>query len=557
MNRVQEVKEQIRAAVILALEKARADGKLTYEKMPAFAIEVPRDKNHGDFAVNAAMMLAKQAGKAPRAVAQAICDNIEEELPWLSKIEIAGPGFLNFYVNPFYFHPVLKAIIDEDKAYGTSNFGRGHKVQIEFVSANPTGMLHMGNARGAALGDSLANLMLACGYDVKREYYINDAGNQIENFGKSLEARYLEQFNVPVTFPEDGYHGADLIETVKHIIEQEGDRFLHMESGLRQEFLIQLGLKEKLNDIRSTLEDFGVHYDVWFSEQSLHDNGEIAATIQDLRDKDLLFEKDGALWLRATAFGDEKDEVMIRANGVPTYFAGDIAYHRNKFRRGFETLINIWGADHHGHVARMKGAMGALGYDPDQLKVILMQLVRLLKDNEIVKMSKRSGEYVTLAELMEEVGRDAARFFFVMRSADSQMDFDMDLAKSQSADNPVYYVQYAHARIHSLLKMGAYEPIDPDQVDFTLLKEPSERDLIRKLAQLPEEIIEAAQAMEPHRMTRYASELAALFHSFYSECRCLVDDQNLRQARLLLADATRIVLRNVLNLIGVSAPERM
>lgn len=557
MNRVQEVMEQIRATVILALEKAREEGTITYETMPAFTIEVPRDKNHGDFAVNAAMMLAKQAGKSPRAVAQAIKDNLEEELTWLSKVEIAGPGFLNFFVNPFYFHPVIKAIIEKDEAYGTSNYGQGHKVQIEFVSANPTGMLHMGNARGAALGDSLANVMIAAGFDVSREYYINDAGNQIENFGKSLEARYLEQFNIPVTFPEDGYHGLDIIDTVKHIIEQEGDRFLHMESKERQEFLIQLGLKEKLASIKSTLEDFGIHYDVWFSEQSLHDSGEVSNTIEELREKGLLYEKEGALWLKVTELGDEKDEVVVRANGVPTYFAADIAYHRNKFQRGFKTIINIWGADHHGHVARMKNAMKALGYEPDQLQVILMQLVRLLQNNEVVKMSKRSGTYVTLAELMEEVGRDAARFFFVMRSADSQMDFDLDLAKSQSADNPVYYVQYAHARINSLLKMGAYEPIDLAQVDLTLLKESSERDLIRKLAQLPEEIIEAAASMEPHRMTRYASELAALFHSFYTECRCLVEDQKLRQARLLLADATRIVLRNVLNLIGVSAPERM
>jgi len=542
----------------MALEKAKKEGILSYDTMPAFTIEVPRDKNHGDFAVNAAMLLSKQAGKPPRAVAQAIMDNLEEEeISWLSKVEIAGPGFLNFFVNPFYFHPVLKAIIEQNETYGYSDYGRGEKVQIEFVSANPTGMLHMGNARGAALGDSLANVMIAAGYDVSREYYINDAGNQIENFGKSLEARYLEQFDIPVTFPEDGYHGLDIIDTVKRIIETEGDRLLNMESKERQKILIQLGLKEKLAGIKKALEEFGVHYDVWFSEQSLHDSGEVNNTIEELRKKDLIYEKDGALWLKATELGDEKDEVVVRANGIPTYFAADIAYHRNKFQRGFKTVINIWGADHHGHVARMKGAMKALGYDPDQLKVILMQLVRLIQNKEVVKMSKRSGTYVTLTELMEEVGRDAARFFFVMRSADSQMDFDLDLAKSQSADNPVYYVQYAHARICSLLKMGAYEPIDPEQVDLTLLKEPAERDLIRKLAQLPEEIIEAAAAMEPHRMTRYASELAALFHGFYTECRCLVEDKKLRQARLLLADATRIVLRNVLKLIGVSAPERM
>lgn len=556
MNRVQEIKERIRAAVEGALEKAKAQGQLAFEAVPAFAIEVPRDKNHGDFAVNAAMMMAKEARKAPRVVAQMIADHIEEDQNWLSRMEIAGPGFLNFYVKPSYFHPVIQAVLEEDEAYGRSNFGQGKKVQIEFVSANPTGMLHMGNARGAALGDSLGNVMSAAGYKVSREYYINDAGNQIENFGKSLEARYLELFEVPVEFPEDGYHGQDIMETVKNIVDVEGDRFLHMESELRREFMIQLGLKEKLEGIRQALEAFGVRYDVWFSEQSLHDQGEIQETIEDLKERDLLFENEGALWLKATAFGEEKDEVMVRANGVPTYFAGDIAYHRNKYRRGFETLINIWGADHHGHVARMKHAMGALGYDPDSLHVILMQLVRLLKGKEIVRMSKRSGTYVTLTELMEEVGRDAARFFFVMRSADSQMDFDLDLAKSQSSDNPVYYVQYAHARIHSLLKMAG-EPLDPARADWSVLMEPAELDLIRKLADLPEEIKEAALHFEPHRMTRYAMELASAFHSFYTECRCLVEDKTIREARLLLADATRITLRNVLSLIGVSAPERM
>ncbi len=557
MNRIQEIKDRIRGEVIQALEKAKATDALTFETIPAFAIEVPRDKNHGDFAVNVAMLLAKQAGRPTREIAQTVQKNLEEELPWLTKLEIAGPGFLNFFVEPSYFHPVLTAILAEDQAYGRSLNGAGQKVQIEFVSANPTGLLHMGNARGAALGDSLGNLMAAAGYKVSREYYINDAGNQVENFGKSLEARYLEQLGQPFEFPEDGYHGEDIVDTVKNIIAAEGDRFLHMESALRREFMIQLGLKEKLANIRKTLGEFGVQYDVWFSEQSLHDSGEVLETINDMKEKDLLFEQDGALWLRGTAFGGEKDEVMVRANGVPTYFAGDIAYHRNKFRRGFDLLINIWGADHHGHVARMKGAMGALGYDPDHLQVILMQLVRLLKGGDIVKMSKRSGEYVTLTELMEEVGRDAARFFFVMRSADSQMDFDLDLAKSQSADNPVYYVQYAHARIHSLLKMAAGEVIDPDKVRLELLQEPAEIALIRKLAELPEEILQAAQAMEPHRMPRYAMELAAQFHSFYTDCRCLVEDDELRKARLLLSDATRITLRNVLSLIGVSAPERM
>ncbi|MEL7623493.1 MAG: arginine--tRNA ligase [Clostridiales bacterium] len=561
MNRVKEIKELIRQEVLAALSRAEKAGQLPAGEPPAFAIDAPRDKNHGDFAVNIAMIMAKAAGKAPRVIAQIILDHFAKELDWLDKLEIAGPGFLNFYLTPGYFHPVLTAILAEDQAYGSSDFGGGRKVQIEFVSANPTGLLHMGNARGAALGDSLGNVLSAAGFFVSREYYINDAGNQIENFGKSLEARYLELLGEKVVFPEDGYQGEDITETAKLILEREGDRFLHIESSLRREFMIQAGLQEKLSAIRRSLENFGVHYDVWFSEQSLHDKGKIQETVNILGEKNLLCEKDGALWLKATAFGDEKDEVMVRASGVPTYFAGDIAYHRDKFERGFQTLIDIWGADHHGHVARMKGAMGALGYNPDDLEVILMQLVRLLRGDELVRMSKRSGQYITLDELMEEVGRDAARFFFVMRSADSQMDFDLNLAKSQSSENPVYYVQYAHARIHSLLKMaseGAGGSNQPwSQADLSRLIHPAELELIRKLADLPEEIIQAAIDREPHRLPRYAMDLAALYHSFYTECRCLVEDMPLRQARLLLSDATRIVLRNVLQLIGVSAPERM
>ena len=556
MNRVKEIKGLIRQEILAALAQAAAAGSLTLDSVPAVAVEVPRDKNHGDFAVNVAMLLAKSQGKAPRVIAQIILDQMKTQPDWLVKAEIAGPGFLNFTIDPQYFHAVLPAIQREDLDYGKSDFGQGRKVQIEFVSANPTGLLHMGNARGAALGDTLGNILSAAGFEVKREYYINDAGNQIENFGKSLEARYLELLGRECEFPEDGYHGEDITETARHILEAEGDRFLHMDSALRREFLIQAGLKEKLGEIRRVLEEFGVVYDVWFSEQSLHDDGEIKATIEELRERNLLYEKDGALWLAATSFGEEKDEVMVRANGVPTYFAGDIAYHRNKFRRGFDTAIDIWGADHHGHVARMKGAMGVLGIDPQRLEVILMQLVRLFQGKEIVRMSKRSGQYVTLSELVEDVGRDAARFFFVMRSADSQMDFDLDLAKRQSAENPVYYVQYAHARIHSLLKMAAPEDLEGER-DWSLLKEPAERELIRKLAELPEEIIQAARDREPHRMPRYAMDLAALFHSFYTECRCLVEDPSLRRARLGLADATRIVLRNTLTLLGVSAPERM
>ncbi|MCL2165720.1 MAG: arginine--tRNA ligase [Clostridiales bacterium] len=575
MNRVKEVKDRIRQQVKEALSAAAAKGLIPDTPLPDFSVDAPREKNHGDFAVNAAMVMRKQLDRAPREIAQIIVDHLDADPAWLTRLEIAGPGFLNFHLASGYFYPVLDDVLREDRSYGSSDFGGGRKVQIEFVSANPTGLLHMGNARGAALGDSLASVMQAAGYAVSREYYINDAGNQIENFGKSLEARYLELLGEEVEFPEDGYQGEDIIDTAKGILDREGDRYRHMDSLARREQMIRAGLREKLGNIRQSLESFGVHYDVWFSEQSLHEGGKIEETIQLMKEKGLIYEMDGAVWLKATAFGDEKDEVMLKATGAATYFAGDIAYHRDKFERGFETVINIWGADHHGHVARMKAAMGSLGYNPADLEVILMQLVRLIRDKEIVRMSKRSGQYVTLDELMEEVGKDAARFFFIMRSADSQMDFDLDLAQSQSSENPVYYVQYAHARIHSLLKMakaadGPADPADPvapvdpaaeaqywPGADLRLLTHPAERELIRKLADLPEEITQAAMDREPHRLPRYAMDLAVLFHSFYTECRCLVDERPLRQARLQLCDATRIVLRNTLELIGVSAPERM
>ena len=451
----------------------------------------------------------------------------------------------------------MPQVIKEDERYGCSDLGQGKRIQVEFVSANPTGLLHMGNARGAALGDSLCNVLTAAGYEVTREFYINDAGNQIENFGKSLEARYLQLLGQEADFPEEGYHGEDIIETVKNIIAEEGDKYLQVETELRREFLIQKALEEKINNIKRDLARFGVEYDVWFSEQSLHDSGAITQTIQELQHKGLVYEKEGALWFRTTELGEEKDEVIVRSNGLATYFAADIAYHKNKFERGFEKVINIWGADHHGHVARMKGAMEALGYDPDNLQVILMQLVRLFRGGEIVRMSKRSGQYITLSELIDEVGRDAARFFFVMRSPDSHLEFDLDLAKKESADNPVYYVQYAHARINSILLASPEKLAQPEDVDFTLLKEEAELALIRKIAEFPDEIEGVALSYEPHHLTRYAHELASLFHSFYNSCRVLTDEQDLRRARLYLVNAARITLRNVLLLLGVSAPEKM
>ncbi|MGI6685625.1 MAG: arginine--tRNA ligase [Bacillota bacterium] len=562
MSIVKNIEKQIKELIGKAVNKAKEAGTLNFSLVPEYVLEVPREKVHGDFAANIAMLMAKEAKMPPRKIAEIIVNSFDRQGTLVERIEIAGPGFINFYLDHSWVYRVLPIILEEGDDYGKSNFGGGKKVQVEFVSANPTGVLHMGNARGAALGDSLASVLDAAGFDVTREFFINDAGNQIEKFARSLEARYLQLLGEDVPFPEDGYHGLDIIDTMQGLIDLQGDKYKSMDAELRREFLVKYALEEKISNIRKTLEDFGVYYDVWFSEQTLHDNGEVTNTVEQLKKDGHIYEKEGALWFNTTQFGDEKDEVVVRSNGVPTYFAADIAYHKNKYNRGFEQVINIWGADHHGHVPRMKGAVKALGYDPDQLTVILMQLVRLFRGGEILRMSKRTGTYVTLNELMEEVGRDAARYFFVMRSPDSQMDFDLDLAKSESADNPVYYVQYAHARICSILRqaeeMGYTLPKGSEHsLDYQVLSDPSEIMLLRKMADLPDEIVSAAQNLAPHRMTGFAHDLASLFHVFYTNCRVLTDEPEVRNARLLLTKATGICIKNVLKLIGVSAPERM
>ncbi|MBC9784552.1 arginine--tRNA ligase [Heliobacterium chlorum] len=559
MNFVEDIRRHITGAIGAALEAARSAGEINFEHLPTVALEVPREKQHGDFATNVAMTMAKQARMNPRQLAEKIVAHIDRG-DWLKDVQIAGPGFINFTLHHHWLYPVLPAVQQTDDQYGASQVGAGKRVQVEFVSANPTGLLHMGNARGAALGDTLANLLRLAGFDVTKEFYINDAGNQIENFAKSLEARYLQLLGQDVPFPEEGYHGEDVAETMRGLIAKDGDKYVPMETTLRRELLVKYALQEKLSGIRESLARFGVDYDIWFSEQSLHDSGAIRETLETLRANGYIYENEGALWFKATSLGEEKDEVLVRSNGIPTYFAADIAYHKNKFDRGFDWVINIWGADHHGHVSRIKNAVKAVGYNSENLDVILMQLVRLFKGGEIVRMSKRTGQYITLDELVEEVGKDAARFFFVMRGADSHLDFDLDLAKSQSSENPVYYVQYAHARICSILrtaKDAGYEVPSVDGVDYSVLDHPAELSLIRKIADLPDEIARAATQMEPHRMARYAMDLAALFHSFYTHCRVLTDEKALRDARLVLVDDSRIVLRNVLSSMGLTAPERM
>ena len=557
LNIIEETQSALRQGVAAACAQAMAAGTLPEAALPDFVIETPKDEKNGDFSTNLAMQLTRILRQNPRKIAEAIVGGID--LPGLvERVEIAGPGFINFYLVPGWLNRVLPAIQEEDADYGKSNAGGGERVQVEFVSANPTGLLHMGNARGGALGDTLAAVLNEAGYVCDKEYYINDAGNQVENLGKSVEARYFELLGRDdYQIPEDGYHGKDIIATAQRLLDEKGESLVDLPEAERRELMKNYALKEKVAGIRGSLENFGVVFDNWFSEQSLHDAGSVHEVVDILREKGVVYEKDGAQWLRATDWGEEKDEVLVRSNGTPTYFAADIAYHRDKFERGYKRLINIWGADHHGHVARLKGAMTALGYDGDDITVILMQLVRLYRGGEIVKMSKRSGKYVTLDELIEEVGKEAARFFFIMRSPDSALDFDLDLAKAESSDNPVYYVQYAHARICSILSVAGVETPKAADVDLSLLTEENERVLIRKLAEWPQEVADAARELAPYHLAYYAKELANAFHSFYNSCKVLTDDAALRDARLALVDCTRITLRNVLTLLGLSAPERM
>lgn len=559
MNPIHKLQEGLNQMIIVALEKAKIQGQLNYQQIPEFVIEVPKDSGHGDFACNVAMLLARQARMAPRQIAEIIISHIDlqaEEV--LEKIEVAGAGFINFFLNNNWLYDIPEMVVRMGERFG-DNPRVNKKVQVEFVSANPTGNLHMGNARGGALGDTLANILVRAGFDVEREFYINDCGNQIEVFSQSLEARYLQLMGQDVAFPENGYAGQDVVDTVKNIIRDFKDRLLTMSSEERRQEMVDYALQEKLRYIKSTMNDFGIHYDVWFSEKKLHEAGKIEEIINYLQVHDYIYEHEGARWFKTTLFGDEKDEVLVRANGLPTYFAADIAYHKDKFERGFDWVINVWGADHHGHVARMKGAMQAIGYDPKRLDIVLMQLVRLYRGGQIVRMSKRTGTTVSLDELIEEVGKDAARFFFVMRSPESHLDFDMELAKQQSQENPVYYVQYAHARIMSIFRQARAAGVEipqPEQVDYTRLGE-EELQIVRKIADFPEEIAIAARNLAPHRIARYVLDLAGLFHSFYNHQRVLNEDKALQDARLILMESVRITLKNALDILGVSAPEQM
>ena len=556
MNSVEQMQQLLKDEIKAAVLKAQL---VSEEEMPAVVLELPKDKAHGDYSTNMAMQLTRIAKKNPRMIAESLIANIDYTKASIQKIEIAGPGFINFYMDNSYLTELVPTVLKADENYGASNAGKGEKVQVEFVSANPTGDLHLGHARGAAVGDSLCNIMAKAGYDVSREYYINDAGNQINNLVYSVEARYFQALGLEKPMPEDGYHGEDIIHIGAQLAAEAGDKWVNVSEEERYTFLRKYSIDAELAKLRTDLENFRVAFDVWFSETSLYEDGVIVPAIEKLRGNGYVYELDGATWFKSTEFGDDKDRVLIKNDGSYTYLTPDIAYHKNKLDRGFEKLINIWGADHHGYIPRMKAAIQALGYDKDALEVEIIQLVHLFKNGEKMKMSKRTGKAVTMRELVEEVGLDAVRYFFAMRSADTHLDFDLDLAVSQSNENPVYYSQYAHARISSILRSAAEQGFEVDMnADFSLISAEKEVDLLKKIGEFPQVVADAAQKRMPHRITNYIFELASVFHSFYNAEK-VMDTENVERtkARLALIKAVQITLRNALKLIGVSAPERM
>lgn len=551
-----DIKAILSDAIVKTAQQAIAAGVVKEGMLPEVQLTVPPKKEFGDFATNFAMQSARALRCNPRVLAQYIVDHLD--CAYVKRIEIAGPGFLNFYLDPDWVYDMLAHIVEAGENYGNLPKASDEKIQVEYVSANPTGPLHVGHGRGAAVGSALSNLLKAAGYDVEQEYYINDAGNQMNNLARSVNARYLELLGQTCEFPEDGYHGHDIIDTAQRIIDKYGDRFLKMVEDERLEQFKTIAYQEKLAALKEDLERFNVRFDVWFSEKTLHEANKIHEACDYLLEKGYMEKRDGALWLKSTEFGDDKDRVVIRDNGVPTYFAADIAYHTNKFNRGFDRVINLWGADHHGYIARMKAAMQCMGFKPEQLEILVLQMVRLLRDGQEVKMSKRTGQSVTLNELIDEVGTDAARFFFVMRSIDSQLDFDLDLAVKKSNDNPVFYVQYAHARICSIMRQVAEAGITVQgKGNYRLLTEPVEVDLIKKLGEYPEMLSAAAKERAVQQVAHYVYDLAGLFHSAYNQCRILGVNEELQQARLAMVMAVGHVVRHALSILGVSAPEKM
>ena len=562
MNLLDTARQAAAGVVKAAYDKAVAAGTLPAAELPPVAVEIPKDASNGDWASTFAMQCAKPLRMAPRKIAEAIVENLSLDGTCFEKVEIAGPGFLNFTLNAGWYQDAVRAVEACGADYGKTRAEKPEKIMVEFVSANPTGPMHMGNARGGVLGDCLAEVLSWAGHDVTREFYINDAGNQVDKFAHSVEGRYIQELKGEdaIAFDPSWYQGADIRELAHDLVQMHGDKLLAMTPEERFDVIVGYGLPHNIEKMQKDLARYKIHYDVWFRESTLHESGAVAETVQMLTDAGVTYEQDGALWLRSTAFGAEKDDVLRRANGFYTYFAADIAYHRNKFvTRGFDRVINIWGADHHGHVARLQRALDAIGLDGShRLEIVLMQLVRMMQGGEVVRMSKRTGKSLTLSDLLDEIPVDAARFFFNSRAAETQ--FDLDLAVKQDSDNPLYYVQYAHARICSVLRhaaeSGVAVPAARD-TDLTVLTHEDEKALIKAIALLPEEIREAAVSRDPSKLNKYAVQLAAQFHRFYNACRIMEAEPALRDARLCLCQATVQTVRNVLGIIGVDAPEKM
>ncbi len=552
--------EQIKELITNAFSAAIAAGLLPEAEPAPFHVEIPADRSHGDFSTNAAMVNARAFRRAPAMIADALIGNASLEGTYFEKVEAAGPGFINFTLGSKYYTDILLKAYREGADYGKSDHGKGKRVLVEFVSANPTGPMHVGNARGGAIGDCLAETLSWAGYYTEREFYVNDAGNQIEKFGLSLDIRYRQIFDPEVEMPEDAYHGADIIEHAKNFAAIHGDKYLNADEAERKKALVAFALPKNIAGLERDLLSYRIKYDTWFRESTLHADGSVKDIIERLKANGYTYEKDGALWLKAEQFGCDKDFVLVRSNGIPTYIVPDIAYHYNKLViRGFDVAINVLGADHHGYVPRMKAALQALDIDPERLKVVLMQMVRLInKDGEVIKASKRSGKAITLVTLLDEVPTDAARFFFNLREPNTHCDFNLDLAVEQSSQNPVYYCQYAHARICSILSKLCPDGADGIPADsLDALTAPEERELIRHIGALPGQVVSSAEAMDPSGITRYAMELAALFHKFYNACRCDVPDTQVKNARLFLCRTVRDIMKNVLGLMKIDAPEKM
>ncbi len=558
---VSKAKEQIRNSVIISVEKAIRNGLLEEAELTDFTVEVPANRSHGDYAVNAAMVWARLFHKAPRQIAEIIVDNFDFGGTYIKSAEIAGPGFINFFLNDNYYTDIVLDVMEKGEDYGKSNYGENKRVLVEFVSANPTGPMHIGNARGGALGDCLAAVLESAGYYTEREFYINDAGNQINKFGLSLDLRYLQLYKDGIEMPEDSYHGEDIIAHARAFAEINGDSFVERSETERRKALVEFALPKNIDGLEQDLGKYRIKYDTWFKESTLHNNGETARIIELLKQSGYTYTNEDALWFKATEFGCDKDFVLVRANGVPTYVVPDIAYHYNKLvTRKFDKAIDILGADHHGYVPRLKAALTALGVDADRLDVVLMQMVRLVRDGEVIKASKRSGKAITLVTLLDEVPIDAARFFFNLREPNSHFDFDLDLAVNESNSNPVYYVQYAYARICSIIRNLEAEGISLKECgenELSKLVAPEERELILHISALTDEIIASAKAYDPAKITHYVEELATKFHKFYSACRVKGEDIELMQARLTLCKACAITIKNVLTLMKIDAPEKM